>query len=67
MHTSGALGSCKRKTGRLGANHLSTNTLLGGRVKKKKKSTNHTWPEQSGKEPGNVIWSPENTEKQNKR
>lgn len=37
MHTSGALGSYKRKTGRLGANHLSTNTLLGGRVKKKKK------------------------------
>lgn len=67
MRASGVLGSCNRKTGRLGTNYLSTNTHLDGRIKKKPKpNTNHTWPQQSRKKPGSIIWSPENTETENK-
>lgn len=35
MRASGVLGSCNRKTGRLGANYQATNTQLNGRIKNK--------------------------------
>lgn len=41
---------------------------MGGskKIKSQKTNTNHTWPEQSRKKPGSIIWSPENTETEKK-